>query len=1139
MKKLLCAMLSLVMLLTGLAAVLAEPAPVPEDQAGTLPEVGEVIHGFEVKEERDYPLIDARILRFEHMQTGAELFYVANDDTNRAFDLTFFTEAIDNTGLPHVFEHATLSGSKKYPSAALFFNLIYQSYNTYLNASTSSRYTTYPCASLSEAQLLKLADLYTDSCFNPMILEDESIYRTEAWRYRLADAQAPLTIEGTVYSEMLGAITLDSAASVNALRAMYPGSTIGNIAGGDPDFIPDMTWEMLKDYHDRYYHPSNCVAYLYGSFEDYAAFLQLLDGYFSVYERREFTREDEGYTPITQPVVQSLPFPVEQGSDTRNASTVYYMLMCPGLNKDTREELVLNTLTDLLIDGASDFQQSLQAAIPYGTFQAFIEEDAPEDAIVFTAENVNPEDAELFKTTVDAALQKVAEEGFPQDQVDGVMASLAISALLTRENSSPVNNILHPLMGAYAATGDPWNELDYTDALYSMDDWNRLGLYAKAVSTWLVGNETIALVTTYPDPGAKEAKDAALAERLARVKAEMSQAEIDGIVAASNAPTEDEDASEYVAKLQAVTVASLPEELKSWPVSDETDENGVRHIDARASLEGIGSVTVLLDTAGFPQEDLHWLELYSDLLGELDTEAHTKAEIARLFSRYLYNGSVSTSLPVVTGEASYHPYLNMSWIALDEDLEAGYDLMRELVFDTRVDDPAKLAEQVASLQASLKSSITANPASTLLRRALATTAVRYRHSTYVKDIEYYQFLTEVEKQLQDDPESAVARLEAVKERLNNRENAVAIYAGSEAGIAANRKLSDAFLAGLDRKAIEPAVYDFPVPAQSEALVIDSGVQYNLILADYPALDREGFTADLDAVTSLVSDVFLIPMLRDQYGVYSPMHTAMEENGVYIYAYRDPNITETFDLFDRMPQLVSTLDIDQDTLDGYILSAYSGYAMPQGELSGALSSAMDVLQGKDPGRTLDYMRQLKQLTPEEIGRYVDLYARLAENGVRATAGGASAINDCAGLYDAVLNPFGAVDAAQVALSDVPEGSAHFDAVRFAFEEGFMAPAGEDTFGVDDPATKGDLLAALYVLAGGTRDEAEALAAFTEYGLVTEDTDLTAPIAPEDIWGLLSALTGETVEPLTECAEHDRVTRGELAEALMAFAEEMEE
>ena len=242
-KKILSLLLALAML-AGVMTALAEPA-VNTDKV-PLPQVGDVIHGFEAREIRDFALVGAQAVLFEHQRTGAKLMYLANEDNNRVFDLTFLTRPTDNTGLPHVFEHSTLDGSRKYPSKALFFNLSYQTYNTYMNASTYSMMTTYPIASLSEAQLLKYADYYTDSCFNPTIMEDESIFREEAWRYRLESMDAPLTIEGTVYSEMLGATTLGRKAGFNAYQAAFPGSVVGLDQGGDPESIPEMTWESLS-----------------------------------------------------------------------------------------------------------------------------------------------------------------------------------------------------------------------------------------------------------------------------------------------------------------------------------------------------------------------------------------------------------------------------------------------------------------------------------------------------------------------------------------------------------------------------------------------------------------------------------------------------------------------------------------------------------------------------------------------------------------------------------------------------------------------------------------------------------------------------------------------------------------------------
>ena len=705
--------------LLALALLALSCAGLAEAHAGTgMPAAGDVVQGFEVLEIRDYSLMDATIVRFRHQKTGGELFYIANDDTNRAFQLSFRTEAIDNTGLPHVFEHATIQGSKNFPGEQMFFNALYRTYNTFMNASTSQWFTCYPLASLSEKQLLKLAEFYTDACFYPAIMENEHIYRTEAWRYRMETPEDPLTLEGTVYSEMLGAMTLKRTAYRNLFRAAYPGSLAGNEPGGLPDDIPNMTWQMLKDYHDTYYHPSNSVAYLYGQFEDYTAFLKLLDSYYSGFERKEFNHDDAGYTPLTESVVQSLPFPVEQSSDTEHASTIFYAFLCPGLKADLEQYNLMNTLTDLLNHSGSDLSQHIQKALPHADFSVFIESTGPDSAIAFALSNADPEDAETLKTIVDEALQDVAENGFPQDLVESAAASLEISVKLTRESSDPVDNICIPMLESYVSTHNPWGLQDYQDSLGKIAAWNQQGRYAESVSRWLLSDPVTVLSTTYPEAGAREKKDAQTAEKLAALKASMSDEEIAAIVEATNAEPAEDPSDESVARLKAVTVASLPEELPHYDVSDETDADGIRHIDAIAQVDGISMTSLMLDAAGLPQEDIHWFQLYTSIVGKLDTTAHTKAELATLFGRYLYNGSIHLSLPK-DGQGGYHPYLRMNWIALDDDLAPGYDLMRELVFDTKVDDVEKLMEQVSALRSSFKSELIASPTSPLVLRGLA------------------------------------------------------------------------------------------------------------------------------------------------------------------------------------------------------------------------------------------------------------------------------------------------------------------------------------------------------------------------------------------------------------------------------------
>ena len=1125
-----------------------------------LPEIGETIHGFTAKEIREFPIVGAQVVRFEHEKTGAGFVYIANDDTNRVYDLTFLTDTVDNTGLPHVFEHSTLDGSKKYPSKALFFNLIYQTYNTYMNASTYDRMTTYPVASLSEEQLLRYADYYTDSCLYPMIMEDESIFREEAWRYRLENADADLTIEGTVYSEMQGAATLARRASKYALQTAFPGSLIGNDHGGLPSDIPNMTWEMLKDYHDKYYHPSNMVAFLYGDFQDYTAFLALLDEAISPFEKKEFVREDAGYTPITGNVTAEFGFPVEAGSDTDHTSVVYYYIVCPGAEGE--EQMVLNTLTDLMSASASSMSQAISKALPTADFSTYIETAGPEPAIVFVAQNVNREDAAAFKQTVDEQLALIAEKGFDQEFVDGIMATVSMDIMLTRESSSVGVDLLPSIAFSYSTSGNVFDYMDYVDALQKMDEWNQAGKYQAAVSKWLAGSATTALTTTYPVSGLKEEQDAAEKERLAQIKASMSEEEIAALVAQTNAPDEADDSAAYIDQLQAVTVETLPEDVKLYEVSDETDEKGIRRVNATANVDGIGEVDLFLDAAALPQEDIHWFKLLTGLMSYLDTEKYTKEEAAVLSTRYLYNKSVRVSL-LTENKTDYHQYLRMSWMSRDEDLEEGYELMYDLVFGLKF-DPQKVLEGVKAIRSSLRSTIQSSPYNVQLYRAFGIKSQLYRLYSYSNFIEYYDFLTQVEEALATQPEAVTEKLQSVLAFLGNSSGAITAYSGNKDSQALNAPLAAAFMDRFPNEARERVVYDLPVPAESEALAVESAVQFNGIVSDYETLGLGEFNGGMDAVAALVLDKFLYPMLRDQYGAYGVFHGAMVDGGLYIVTYRDPNVLQTFQVFAQLPELVSKLDVDQKTLDGYILSSYPGYAASQGELSGAVNAMVLALEGESQEKPLQYMRELKQVTPESLQKWGAVYQTLMEKGFMFTSGAMSAINQNAALYQQVLNPFGAKDNSAVVFTDLAEDSPYYAAVRAVFENGMMAPQTDDTFGVEDKATVGVMAAALYTMMGGSRDEDEAIAAFTQYGLVgADDRDVVLTrgnaanillpllgVSPEGVdgsafadydaskanllWlvanGVMSPVEGENGQLLAAEAE---MTRGELAMVLAAI------
>ncbi|MCR5160276.1 MAG: insulinase family protein [Lachnospiraceae bacterium] len=984
---------------------MADAAAQEDTEETELPAEGDIVCGYEVTEVRKFDLMDADLVLFRHQKSGAQVLLIKNDDLNRAFNISFRTPIADNTGTPHVFEHATLSGSEKYPMD-LFFNMGYQTYVTNLNAFTYQEMTMFPIASLSEAQLLSCADWYLDCCFHPLIMEDPYPFYTEAWRYELQDKDDELTINGTVYSEMLGAMDADTWAYHNFLRSMFPGSTYSTESGGLPEEIPNLTWDKLREFHDTYYVPSNSLACLYGDIEDYESFLELMSGYFDEYDDTPVEITDPEYVPVTEPVEATFSVGVEEGSHTENASYVYYGILTGLTDPDDGHRM--DVVGSLLGSNTGRLAVALEKEYPEAEVDVFCGTDGPEYYLAFLFDHVNPEDADRLVELANESMQAAAEEGFPEEEVENIVRALERETRLITEDAEIGFQQIPNFNIWWSADGDPFRYADEIEALYHyqefMDDGSALELLKSAA---LESTRTV-LTITEPVAGLKEQQDAELAGKLAEIKASMSDEEIGQIVAdtaARNAGTE-KDPSQYISELRAVTVEELPEEIREYDVKDETDpETGVRWMSAVADADGIGTSRIMLDLSGVPQDKINWINLYVNLLGCLDTENYTKDALAQQLS--LNSSSVLVEINATetdTDEKGYRPVLRLSTFSLTEETEELYRLLYEYIFRMKVDDTAAIRSYAAAFINQMRDIWNEQTYTQQIYRAESITDERMAYFNVLEGFGYVDFLREVITMLDEQPEAVTQQLEEAAEYLNNASNAMIMSAGEDAYIEVSEQAAAEFLGQLEEKEYEPQDYRFTAPAMAEGITIDSNVQYNLLYADYETLGLEGYTGDLDVLTSIIADGYLYPILRDSYGAYGAFHWA-NDVGIYVISYRDPQVAETFGTYSGLADVAASLaDLDDETLDGYKMSCYAYYAKPQGVLAGAVNAMATELKGDEQEITLDYMREIKAVTAEDLAGYADVYSALIENGAISTTGSASVLKANADLYDVILAPF---------------------------------------------------------------------------------------------------------------------------------------
>lgn len=1057
MKRLVSLSLAIVLLLGMILSPTAAFAA--EEELAPLPQVGEVISGFRVTETGGIDLVNAETVLFEHVETGAKLFYIQNRDTEKSFTISFRTPAADDTGVNHILEHAAMHGSVKYPINDMLFLIANQTYSTFVNAMTTPTFTTYPVASMSEDQLLRLADVYLDGVFNPLIYDEKNIFLREGWRYEMQDADAHLAVNGTVYNEIKGLFgDINYPAYFNTLKTLYPNSPQSNVYGGHPDKIRDLTYEQLIETHRTYYHPSNSLMILYGNV-DYTRFLKMInDEYLSKFDRKEIKTDFGKVEPFTEKAEASFAFPVTAAAKTSNAAQINYAYALTDIS--TEDIIGLSAIATILNEDSSPLKKAFNQMRIGGNMYVSLETQLMQPMLIFTAINADEDRAGEFRALVDECIAGIVESGFDKELLDAIISrSLLNYSIITEQQNLGVNLSLS--LSAMWATND---DLSYfsnlTKNVKALAEKLDTSYYEDLAEKYILNNNHAALVTTYPEPGLAEKLEEQNVRHLADLKASMSEEEINRIISETMAFNEwnsretGEDVQNIIKSLQAVKAADLPIEVKERDIKETKGPNGERFVTSTADVGETGITGIMFDTSAVPADRLHFLSLLSDLLGRLDTEKYTKEQLNTLTMRHLQGATFSLGEIPYKDSDDFTPVLSTYWLGLMGEYGDQLELAKEIILNTDFSDSDTILNTIRGNIAEMRQVIGSEPLNLLMIRNMALTGAAAKYDNYVNGLEYYNFLVQLEQYMQQDPGAVLAEIEAVHKLVANRTNMIVIFAGNEKGIRVFEENIGTLTNALPAEVIVPQDYSvLPAPAQKEGIVIDTLVQYNMLSASHDKIGVE-YNGKYIPILLMLEDTYLTPVLRYRNGVYTVL-SRYSNNALMVLTYRDPNIKETFDVFAGIPGYLRTVGITQEELDRYILSAFGSGIVPSGELSSAFEYLGNYLAGWSAKDELKILNEIKSVTVEDLDDAAVLFEKLLENGAYSTVGSASKISESMDLYESVIafeqqtGEEEAITAAQfieMILQGVPEP------VEFAKQQGLLLGDGKGNYMEDEPLTR---------------------------------------------------------------------------------------
>ena len=946
---------------------------------------------------------DGFILR--HKKSGARIAILSNNDDNKVFYIGFRTPPEDETGVPHIIEHTTLCGSKKFPVKDPFIELAKGSLNTFLNAMTYPDKTVYPVASCNDQDFKNLMDVYLDAVFNPNITKYEEIFKQEGWHYELTGKDDELKINGVVYNEMKGAYSSpDEVLSSQIYRSLFPDNTYSKDSGGNPEYIPKLTYEAYLDFYHKYYHPSNSYIYLYGDM-DVVERLEWLDKeYLSLYDYKKVISEINKQPAFDEIKNVEAEYSITMDDSQENKTYLSYNRVV-GDSLDEMLYQAFDVLDYALVSspGAPVKQALIDAGIGddvYGSYDAGI----LQPVFSFVAKNANASQADEFESIIENTLKEVVKTGINKE---ALLAGINSSEFKFREadfGQFPKGLLfgLNCLDSWLFDDMKPFIHLECLGTFAKLRKAVDTDYFEKLIQEYLLDNTHGSSVTVKPKRGLGNEREEALAKELSDYKASLSDEEIDKLIEETEhlkkyqeEPSSDED----LRKLPMLTRADMKKEAMPFSNIEDTlsDVKVVRH-DIESN--GIDYISFLFDAGDFAQSELGYLGFFTNALGLVSTENYSYTDLANATN--IYTGGISTgtaSHPDIKDRNNFVFKFEVKLKVLEKNLDKALELMEQMLLASDFTDTKRLGEIVAQIKARLQANLSSSGHLVAAMRSMSSFSRYALYQDELKGIAFYRSICRIEKELSESPESVSDKLAAIAKKLFARNRMLISFTGNSEAYG-NAKLSlEKVIAGFNKMSVIGDQAEVHFNTAKEAFIDASQIQYVAKTGDFICEGYE-YTGALRLLRIILSYDYLWINVRVKGGAYGCMNTFLRSGESYFVSYRDPNLSDTLDVYDRIPEYIKSFSPDERDMTKYIIGTFSALDTPMNPEAKGSRSMSAYLEGITYEQIQKERNEILNAQPEDIRRLADLVEVVLKKDSICVIGNENMIKESAGLFENV-------------------------------------------------------------------------------------------------------------------------------------------
>ena len=966
------------------------------------------LEAYQVMQKADLSDIKSRGTLLKHKKSGARILLMENDDENKVFAIGFRTPPSDSTGVPHIMEHSVLCGSREFPVKDPFVELVKGSLNTFLNAMTYPDKTVYPVASCNDADFQNLMHVYMDAVFYPNIYQHDKTFRQEGWSYRLDEPDGELTLSGVVYNEMKGAFSSpDGVLDRVILNSLFPDTSYANESGGDPEAIPELTYEQFLDFHRKFYHPSNSYIYLYGDMDMEEKLRWLDEKYLSDFDTVPVDSAIRFQQPFDQmrEVVQEYSIASEE-SEEEGTYLSYNKVI--GTSLDEKLYLAFQILDYALLSapGAPLKKALLDAGIGKDILGSY-DNGVYQPVFSVIAKNAEVEQKEEFIRVIEDTLKNIAENGIDRK---AVLAGINYHEFRFRE--ADFGNYPRGLMYGLQLFDSwlydeekPFIHMQALPVFAFLKDNVGTGYFEELIRTYLLNNTHGSIVIIRPEKGRTARMDRELAGKLKAYKESLTEEEIQELVRSTKeleAYQEEESSQEDLAKIPVLKREDISRDPA--PVfNKEMDADGVKVVHHDVETNGIGYVSLMFDLSGIEEELLPYVGILQSVLGIIDTANY---EYGELFNEInMSTGGIGTSLELYSDvtrvrEKEFRATFEIRGKALYPKMGVLFSMMREILMESRLDDEKRLKEILAMLKSRLQTIFLSSGHTTAVLRALSYTSPAAKFKDDTDGIGFYEKVKEIEEDFDGRKEELIRNLKEISRRVFRADNMMMSYTSSEEGLAPALDALAAVRGSLnhaDEKQDTACVIH--CRKRNEGFKTSSKVQYVARCGNFIDKGRE-YTGALQILKVILSYDYLWQNIRVKGGAYGCMSNFNRAGEGYLVSYRDPNLEKTLEVYEGVVDYLKNFAVEDRDMNKFIIGTMSNLDRPMNPAAKG-SRSMNLYMNHVTEEMLRQERaQILDAGQEDIRALADIVSAVLEDGLICVIGSEEKIEQQTQLFDEV-------------------------------------------------------------------------------------------------------------------------------------------